>query len=255
MWLEAILTREDLQGIAEKFSPLEIRLGDGGSLLLVAPDEVTLIADHGVVVRCDATLHWPILGFDIPVSMRGLRVHVLPSVEELPDGATLVFRLQIDHTGVAMLPSFFDHALTARVNQELTEKRVELAWNFVETLTHVFALPASLASAAGLSIKATAGRVKTTEIALGLAVDFEASVRPRPPAASSNATNEASPNAPKGTDRIATVDDGGPTRASLSSRSTFDSRSLAIGAAAAWLLLAGARAVMGTGKSRARWGL
>ncbi len=255
MWLEAILTREDLQGVAEKFSPLKLLLGDSGSLLLLAPEEVSLIADEGIVVKCDATLQWPVLGFEVPVSLRGLLVHVLPSVEQRPDGATLVFRLQIDHAGVALLPSFFDHTVTAQVNQALTEKRVELAWNFVKTLSHVFGLPASLASAAGLSIKATAGRVKTTATALGLAVDFEASVRPRDADTGADATSEASEDASDGTDQIATSDGGIPARGSPTPRGSLDSRSLAVGAAAAWLLLAGARALLGAGKPRAKWRL
>src|SRR5882672_1746175 len=155
MWLEAILAREDLQEIAERFSPLKILLGDSGSLLLVDPRDVSLIADAGIAVKCDATLHWPVLGFDVPVSMHGLTVHILPGVEQRPDGATLVFRLQIDHAGVAMLPAFFDHGVTARVNQELEGKHVQLAWNFVEALSHVFKLPPSLASASSFSIRAT----------------------------------------------------------------------------------------------------
>jgi len=126
--------------------------------------------DKGIALKCDATLHWPVLGFDVPVSMHGLLLHILPLVEERPDGATLVFRLQIDHTGVAMLPSFFDHGVTAKINQELEQKHVELAWNFVDTLSHVFKLPPSLASASGFALRATAGRVKATETALGSVV-------------------------------------------------------------------------------------
>jgi hypothetical protein len=193
MWLEAILTREDLEGIAEKFSPLEIVLGDSGSLLLVGPCEVSLTPDEGVAVKCDATLHWPVLGFDVPVSMHGLLVHVLPSVEERADGSTLVFRLQIDRAGVAMLPSFFDCGVTARVNRELEEKHVELAWNFADTLSHVFKLPPSIASAAALSLKATAGRVKATETALGLAADFTVSVQARSEGSDRNASKGADP--------------------------------------------------------------
>jgi hypothetical protein len=193
MWLEAILTREDLEGIAEKFSPLEIVLGDSGSLLLVGPCEVSLTPDEGVAVKCDATLHWPVLGFDVPVSMHRLLVHVLPSVEERADGSTLVFRLLIDHAGVTMLPSFFDHGVTARVNRELEEKHVELAWNFADTLSHVFKLPPSIASAAALSLKATAGRVKATEMALGLAADFTVSVQARGESSDQNASRGADP--------------------------------------------------------------
>jgi hypothetical protein len=205
MWLEAILTREDLAGIVEKFSPLEILLGDSGSLLLMGPCEVSLTPDEGVGVKCDATLHWPVLGFDVPVSMHGLLVHVLPSVEERAGGSTLVFRLHIDHAGVAMLPSFFDHGVTARVNRELEEKHVELAWNFANTLSHVFKLPPSLASAAALSLKATAGRVKATEMALGLAADFTVSVQARGEGSDQNASKGAdpAPSSPNGTESAA----------------------------------------------------
>jgi hypothetical protein len=250
MWLEAILTREDLQDVAARFAPLELRLGDNGSLLLVEPRDVALMADRGIAVKCDATLHWPVLGFDVPVSLHGLMVHILPSVEERPDGATLVFRLQIDHAGVAMLPSFFDHGVTARLNQELEAKHVELAWNFVDTLSHVFKLPPSLASAAAFSIKATAGRVKATETALGLAVDFEASVKPRGESTAPTSTSDAREDPP---DSGRTSPNGsGPARG-VAPRGVLDSRSLLLGAAGAWLLLAGMRAVGGMGRRRARW--
>jgi hypothetical protein len=254
MWLEAILTREDLEGIVEKFSPLEIVLGDSGSLLLVGPCEVSLTPEQGVAVKCDATLRWPVLGFDVPVSMHGLLVHVLPSVEERADGSTLVFRLQIDHAGVAMLPSFFDHGVTARVNRELEEKHIELAWNFAHTLSHVFKLPPSLASAAALSLRATAGRVKATEAALGLAADFTVSVQARGKVSDQNASKGADPAPflPDGTESAARVE-GDRTQKAAGPQSAFDSRSLAIGAAAAWLLLATLRAVRGAGKSRRGW--
>jgi hypothetical protein len=248
MWLEAIFTREDLAEIAQKFSPLKILFGDSGSLLLVAPSAVLLIPDKGVAVKCDATLHWPVLGFDVPVSMHGLLVHIVPTVDARPGGGTaLVFRLQIDHAGVALLPSFFDPTVTARVNQELREKHVELAWNFVETLSHAFALPSRLASAAAFSTRATAGRVKVTETALGLAVDFEASVNTRHPEASSSIANEAGPDA-------ATATGGAPLDVPPS-RDALDSRSLALGAAGAWLLLTGLRAIGELRKPRGRWRL
>jgi hypothetical protein len=179
MWLEAILSGDDLREVAERFAPLKIVLGVSGSLLLVSPRDVSLIPDKGIALTCDATVHWPVLGLDVPVSLHGLLVNVLPAVEERRAGSTLVFRLQIDHTGVAILPSFFDHTVTARINQELEKKQVELAWNFTDTLTHTFRLPASIASSEAIELRATAGRVKVTGAALGLAVDFEASVRHR----------------------------------------------------------------------------
>ena len=180
MWLEAILTEVDLQTILQQFSPLTIRLGDTGSLSLAEPTGLVLIPDEGIGVVCDATLHWPVLGFDVPVALRGLTVRILPLVDSTAEGSPLVFRLQIDHTGVAMLPSMVDHHVTARVNEELQKKHVELSWNFLKTLTREFALPAAIESAAAISLVATAGTVKANNRALGLAVRFETAVRGRP---------------------------------------------------------------------------
>jgi hypothetical protein len=180
MWMEAILTKADLETVLRQFSPLKIVLGDSGSLLLAEPKEVLLIPDEGIGVVCDATLHWPVLGFDVPVHFHGLTVRIRPLVDEAEKGKPLVFRIQLDHTGMAILPALFDSRVTAMVNDELTKKHVELSWNFMETLTHAFDLPLSLASSAAISLVASDGTVKCNGSALGLAVRFETAVRPRP---------------------------------------------------------------------------
>ncbi len=248
MWLEAILTRDDLRDVAERFSPLKIALGVGGSLLLLSPRDVSLIPNKGIALTCDATIHWPVLGLDVPVSLHGLLVNVLPAVEERTAGSTLVFRLQIDHTGVAILPSFFDHSVTAHINQELEKKQVELAWNFTDTLTHAFRLPASIASSEGISLRAMEGRVKVTETALGLAVDFDASVQPR--IAHTSGSNGVHRDSPGSCAAKAPYDDGVAT---LPPRNGVDTRSLAMGAVAGGLLLTTLRVIGGIGKKRPRW--
>jgi hypothetical protein len=188
MWLEAIFTKADLEMVLAQFSPLKILLGDNGSLLLAEPTEVVLIPDEGIGVVCDVTLHWPVLGFDVPVAFRGLTVRILPVVEVTATGTPLVFRVQLDHTGMAILPSILDHRVTAMVNEELQKKHVELSWNFMETLTHEFRLPAAIASAASISLVAVDGMAKATSKALGLAVRFETAVRRRPAAGEAEAT-------------------------------------------------------------------
>jgi hypothetical protein len=179
MRLEAVLTKADIERVLRQFSPLTIRLGDGGRLVLVGPMEVSFIPDSGVGVICDATLHWPVLGFDVPVALRGLTVRIFPVVEAAAEGSRLVFRLHVDHTGVSMLPAMFDERATARVNEELQKKHVELSWAFTKTLTHTFGLPEAMASAASISLIATGGTVKTSDGALGLAVCFETAVTGR----------------------------------------------------------------------------
>jgi hypothetical protein len=179
MRLEAILTRDDLEGLLGKFAPLEVLLGDSGRCVLTAPARVTLIPGKGMSVICDATLYWPVLRVDVPVHMRGLSVLIHPGVRPSADGksAVLAFTLQIDRTGVSVLPGAIDDRVTSLLNVELVKKHVELSWDFGRTLSHVFALPAALASAAALSLIVSQGTIFVTDSAVVLAVDFDADVR------------------------------------------------------------------------------
>jgi hypothetical protein len=179
MWLEAILTKRDLETVLQQFAPLTIRLGDGGRLLLADPTEVLLFPEGGLGVVCSATVQWPILGIDVPVALKNLTLRVLPVVETTVAGSPLVFRLQVDHTGVAVLPAMLDDRVTAMINEELRRRNVELSWKFIETLSHEFGLPDSLVSAASISLVARAGVVKATDKALGLAVEFTTEVHAR----------------------------------------------------------------------------
>jgi hypothetical protein len=181
MWMEAILTTSDLQDTLQQFSPLEIRLGENGKLLLASPTRVSLTAGEGMAVVCDATLHWPVLGVNLPVHMHGLSVLVRPSVRPAPDGTcdVLAFTLQIDRAGVSILPHIIDDKVASLLNEELAKKHVELAWNFAETLTHVFSLPDALASASALALNVAGGTVRVTDHAMGFAVNFTTEVTPR----------------------------------------------------------------------------
>jgi hypothetical protein len=182
MWLEAILTQEDLTGVLAQFSPLEIRLGKGGKLLLAMPRDLSMVPDEGVRIVCDVTLHWPFLGVDVPIHAEGLSLVLRPTVEAPLDAhaTALVFRMHIERTGVSSIPALIDARITSIVNDELAKKHVELSWNFPETLSHVFALPASFESASGLALDVSAGRVKITSDALGFAVTVDANVERAP---------------------------------------------------------------------------
>ena len=150
-------------------------------MLLASPTRVSLSAGEGMAVVCEATLHWPVLGIDLPVHMHGLSVLVRPSVRPAPDGTcdVLAFTLQVDRTGVSILPDIIDDKVTSMLNEELAKKHIELAWNFAATLSHVFALPDALASASAIALKVGGGTVKVTDHAIGFAVNFTAEVRPR----------------------------------------------------------------------------
>ncbi len=180
MWLEAILTKSDLQQIFEQFAPLTVSLGDSGELTLDTPSDVTLHPDTGVRVVCSARLRWSVLGMHVPVTIHSLVAHITPAIEHGSSGEeALIFKLSLEHADIAAIPAIFDAHVTARVNNELLKKHVELAWHFRDLLDHVFALPPTLASAAALRLRVKASLVKTTSDALGFAVNFEVDVRRR----------------------------------------------------------------------------
>jgi hypothetical protein len=189
MWLEAILTREDLLDAFCKLAPLEIRFGQSGTLNLSAPTAVAMNPGKSVAVVCDAALHVPVLGVNVPVHMRGLTVELIVSVRDAPGcegqeaerghAQVLQLGLQIDRTGVAHLPHLLDEGVTKFVNAELAKNHVGFAWNFHDTLTRSFNAPAALSTIAKLGLRVTGGRVRVTEDALGLAIGFDSEVEKR----------------------------------------------------------------------------
>jgi hypothetical protein len=182
MWLEAILTKDDLQDVFEQFAPLTIHLGESGELVLDAPSDVTFDSESGVRVVCKARLGWSVLGLHVPVTVHSLVALITPVIERPGAGdEALVFKLALEHADIAALPALFDSHVTARVNEELSKKHVELSWQFRKLLDHVFALPPALESAGALGLRVKASIVKTTSDALGFAVNLQVDVRGRRP--------------------------------------------------------------------------
>jgi hypothetical protein len=189
MWIEAILTANDLQALLGQFCPAVFRLGDSGELELDEPTDVALIEGRGIRVVCAAKLTWPVLGIHVPVSARSVAVMISPVVEHVGEGnlegedrsEALVFKLGIEHIDVTLLPAFVDDRVTARVNEELEKKHVELAWKFPDTLSHVFDLPDAMLSTSGLGLEVVSGSVRVTESALAFAVSFRTKVQRRVP--------------------------------------------------------------------------
>jgi hypothetical protein len=179
MWVEAIVAKDDLAKVVGELCPLRISIGADGNLLLSDPREVALIPGEGLRMTVTSEIHWPVLGIQIPVSIRSATLLVKPEIVEAPQGPNLTFRLQLDDVDIAILPALVDRGIVELVNKELAAKHVELAWGFTSTLSHVFELPQALASVRALDLRATSGRVKVTHEALALAVLFQARVEPR----------------------------------------------------------------------------
>jgi len=177
MWIEAIVSTEDLRRALAEFAPLTIRLGDGGGeLALGSPSEVSLVPDRGARIVCAAHLQWPLLGVVVPMKIRSLIVLLRPVIEAHANGDALVFKLEIEHADFALVPTVIDNRITSRINEELARKRVELSWRYADTLTHVFHMPDVLDPVEALSLVVSSGVVKVTPDAMGLAVSLRCDV-------------------------------------------------------------------------------
>jgi hypothetical protein len=179
MWVEAVLARDDLDKAVREFCPLRISLERDGNVLISDPRDLELVEGVGLRVSVTVEFHWPILGIQIPVSVRSATLDVRPQILEKPEGEELTFKLRLDDVDLSILPEFVDRGVVDLVNAELEAKHVELSWSFTRTLSHVFALPDALASAGAIDLRATWGSVRITQEALVLVVSFRATVEPR----------------------------------------------------------------------------
>jgi hypothetical protein len=177
MWIEAIISSEDLRRSLSEFAPLRIRLGnDGAELAIESPSEVSLVADLGARIVCAAQLHWPFLGIHVPMAIKSLVILLRPVIEAHENGDALVFKLEIEHADFALVPTAIDNRITALVNAELAKRHVELTWRYADTLDHVFHLPDSFAPVESLALVLTSAVVKVTNEAVGLAISVRCDV-------------------------------------------------------------------------------
>ena len=177
MWLEAILSIEDLTALVGQVAPMTLSLADQGHLELTDPREISLVAGVGLRLSCKAKLRWPVLGIDVPISLNSLTLLVRPEIAKSAPGESLLFKLEVEHADFARLPTMIDARITDKVNQTLVAKHVELVWNFTESLSHAFLLPASLQPLHAVALNVVWGQVRVTHEALVLAISFQARVK------------------------------------------------------------------------------
>jgi hypothetical protein len=96
------------------------------------------------------------------------------------------------------VPAVIDRGITAKLNQELTQRHAELSWNFGSTLSHVFELPHSLKPLDGLDLQVRWGKIRVTEEAMVMAVSFRPKV-----------LRHGEPLSPRRPARLARVGNGG----------------------------------------------
>ena len=183
MHVAMVLSPDDIADTLGQSLPLEIELGKSGAgerfVAVDAVNAVSFVPNEGVRIQCAGHLRWPVLGVGVPVRIHRLGILVLPTVRTADDHESLVFKLKIEDADIAWLPALADQSIADRVNRDLAAHDAELAWNFSRTLSHVFALPAALRTAAAIGLYVTSGQVTITESLLGLTVQFRTSVNRR----------------------------------------------------------------------------
>ena len=165
MWLEAIVTREDLVLLLNQLLPIKINLDSPAT-------EVDLVADVGLRVSCPAELKWEIVGVSPTLTVKTLSLLLRPDVVEHGNGHTLDFHVEIEDVDIRGVPSVIESAVLRKVNAELESKK--LSWNFTRTLTYSAPIGDLLASIASLDIGVSWGKRRITAEGLALAVSFKA---------------------------------------------------------------------------------
>jgi hypothetical protein len=184
MWLEAIISQEDLVQALAQFLPVKIHLdqredADGKpekdeperSLFLDTPTQVVLVAEQGIRVVCPAELTWSIAGMSPSMKIDSLQVMILPEVVERNKGCVLEFGMQVEVADFHALPSFIDATIVKAINAALTTKKP--GWNFTETLTRTVGLGRMFEPVEALKLEVAWGKTKIGAEALGLVVSFK----------------------------------------------------------------------------------
>ncbi len=178
MWLEAIITHEDLVQVLKEFLPVKIYLHHEGDevltdrwLLLQPATEVALVAGDGLHVTCPAELTWGIAGMSPSVKIDALRVVIRPKITEVHKGNVLELHLQVEEAALHSLPDFVDAAIVRAINAALATRK--LAWNFTETLTRKVGFGKMFDPIEAISIQVLWGKQRLDAAALALVVSFE----------------------------------------------------------------------------------
>jgi len=185
MWIQAILTRDDLAAVLHELTPLRVTLGEdvaGRALFLGRPQRVELVPGQGLRVTCRARVAWRLAGVRLPVKIHRVTAILVPRIERraptpgAPVRDMLAFAVRIEKVDVAALPGFVDAKVADVVNETLGRAAHDLVWDFIDTLSFHFALPVALASAERFDLLASWGEVRVTDDAVVLAVAFHAAI-------------------------------------------------------------------------------
>lgn len=176
MWLEAIITQDDLARALTQITPVKIHLDDDEStdrwLYLDRPTHIELVPEKGLRVACPAEIMWSVSVVNVPIKLHTLQVLLRPEIVKKQRGDILVFNLELEEADIKGIPSLVDNRVMGAVNKALAAK--ELAWDFTKTLTFSgIKMPKMLDPISSLSIGVNWGKRRVDQEALVLVVSFQ----------------------------------------------------------------------------------
>jgi hypothetical protein len=176
MWLQAVLTADDLLHVLHELTPTRIELDDDDParvLHLDPPGEVKFRDGEGALITTSATLQWDVVGIKVPVVLRAVEVLLIPSIEVDARGVDqLALQARVERLDLTALPGFVEDKLRARINQALESPRAFVRWGFTRTLDFHFHLPASVKPARDLRLSARWGALRVSEQGFAMAASF-----------------------------------------------------------------------------------
>jgi hypothetical protein len=185
MWLQAVLTADDLLHGLRELTPTRIQLDDEDParvLHLDPPGEVTFRDGEGALIGTSATLQWDVIGIKVPVQLRSVDVLLIPSIEVDAQGAdVLALQARVERLDLSALPGFVEDKLRARINQALENPRAFVRWGFTRTLDFHFHLPTQVTPARDLRLYARWGALRVSEQGFAMAASFSFLADPQEP--------------------------------------------------------------------------
>jgi hypothetical protein len=181
MLLQATLGLDDLIDAMQRFTPLEIRLGDlegkERTLFVERPRRVTLVRDRGLRIETTARLNWTIAGVVVPVTVQAATLLLLPEIAQKDGRDVLRFQLVLESAELKHVPAFLDTKVVDQVNEALLADDARPTWRFLETLSFAVGLPERLRSARTFELDAKWGAMKITDDAVIFTVSYNAAVK------------------------------------------------------------------------------
>lgn len=176
MWLQAIITGDDLMHALHELTPTRIQLDEADpnrAFDLNPPTEVLFRDNEGAVVRTSAVLRWDVIGIKVPIELRSVQLLLVPSIEQDADGNDLlVLQAKVEDLDLSSLPGLLDGALKNRINQALENPKSFVRWRFIRTLDFNFQLPHQVKPKLDLRLAARWGATRVTEQGFVMAASF-----------------------------------------------------------------------------------